>query len=246
MTERTAFAAELRRARERRGLSLDAIAEQTKVSATLYAGLERADLSRWPSGIFGRAFIRNYALAVGLDPGDTVARFSRLFGDSAEGSSPAKPIAFPRPTKVAEAANAECAPALAAVEDAPALRLVLDQARPAKTPVHTAAARRLSSGLLDISIAVTPAALVALAVGAQWFWPVVACLSMTGHLACYAAIGTTPGAWVLARFAGPQPPAGSARVERRRADADAGAVPRRRVPRHQSTRQVPHVQRVRH
>jgi hypothetical protein len=58
MSERAAFGTELRRARERRGLTLEAIAEQTKVSAGHFAGLERADLSRWPSGIFRRAFVR--------------------------------------------------------------------------------------------------------------------------------------------------------------------------------------------
>ena len=38
-----------------------------------------ACFSRWPSGIFARAFIRDYARAVGLDADDIVDEFCRLF-----------------------------------------------------------------------------------------------------------------------------------------------------------------------
>ena len=51
----------------------------TKVSADLWDGLERNDFSRWPSGIFARAFIRDYARAVGLDSDEVVDEFCRLF-----------------------------------------------------------------------------------------------------------------------------------------------------------------------
>ena len=37
--------------------------------------LERGDLSRLPGGIFSRAFVRSYALAVGLDPEQAVVEF---------------------------------------------------------------------------------------------------------------------------------------------------------------------------
>jgi transcriptional regulator with XRE-family HTH domain len=80
--EQAAFGAALRRERERRGLSLDLIAEQTKVSAGLLAGLERGDLTRWPAGIFRRAFVRAYAEAVGLDATDVLREFVQLFPDS--------------------------------------------------------------------------------------------------------------------------------------------------------------------
>jgi len=80
--EQVAFGAALRRERERRTLSLDAIAEQTKVSAGLLGGLERGDLTRWPAGIFRRAFVRAYAEAVGLDATEVLREFVRLFPDT--------------------------------------------------------------------------------------------------------------------------------------------------------------------
>lgn len=62
------FGARLRRERERRQIALSSIAANTKISLGLLQALERDDLSRWPSGIFRRAFIRAYAEAAGLDP----------------------------------------------------------------------------------------------------------------------------------------------------------------------------------
>jgi transcriptional regulator with XRE-family HTH domain len=82
------FGASLRRERERRVVSLDEIAEQTKVSASMLAGLERGDLSRWPTGIFRRAFVRSYAAAVGLDVEDTLAEFLRVFPEDGSRAKP--------------------------------------------------------------------------------------------------------------------------------------------------------------
>src|SRR5207247_10509654 len=61
------FGNRLRLERERRRISLASIAANTKIGLTLLQGLERDDVSRWPSGIFRRSFIRAYAEAVGLD-----------------------------------------------------------------------------------------------------------------------------------------------------------------------------------
>jgi cytoskeletal protein RodZ len=58
----------LRQAREARKLSLREIAAATKISVSTLEALERGDMSRLPGGIFGRAFVRAYALQVGLDP----------------------------------------------------------------------------------------------------------------------------------------------------------------------------------
>jgi transcriptional regulator with XRE-family HTH domain len=79
MSEREAFGPNLRRLRVQRGISLNHIAAATKVSAELWAGLERSDLSRWPTGIYARAYVRAYAVEVGADPDVTVDTFCRLF-----------------------------------------------------------------------------------------------------------------------------------------------------------------------
>jgi cytoskeletal protein RodZ len=71
----TDLGARLRRAREERGFPLKDIAARTKISVTALEALERNDLTRLPGGIFGRAFVRAYAVELGLDADHTVAEF---------------------------------------------------------------------------------------------------------------------------------------------------------------------------
>src|SRR3954462_12293711 len=86
IAERRAFGERLRRQRRHKNLSLTEIAASTKVGASHYAALERGDCSRWPGGVYNRAFIRAYAKAVGLDPDETAAEFAEYFE-----SAPAPP-----------------------------------------------------------------------------------------------------------------------------------------------------------
>jgi len=76
------FGLELRQAREGLGLSLRDIAARTKISVAALEALERSDFSRLPGGIFGRAFVRSYALEIGVDPETTVATFIALLEQS--------------------------------------------------------------------------------------------------------------------------------------------------------------------
>src|SRR5262249_59099357 len=69
------FGPRLRQERERRQISLESIAENTKISRSLLEALERDDISRWPGGIFRRSFVRAYAEAIGLDPDEVVREF---------------------------------------------------------------------------------------------------------------------------------------------------------------------------
>jgi transcriptional regulator with XRE-family HTH domain len=99
VSERRAFGDRARRQRERRGVSLEAIAEATKVPASLFAGLERGDCSRWPGGLYSRAYLRAYAEAIGLDPAEALEDFGTAFADtvlpSAQGRPPARRAAAP-------------------------------------------------------------------------------------------------------------------------------------------------------
>ena len=79
MSDRDTFGPRLRSERERRGISIETIVTVTKVGADLWLGLEKNDFSKWPSGIFARAFVRDYAKAVGLDADDVVDEFCRLY-----------------------------------------------------------------------------------------------------------------------------------------------------------------------
>jgi hypothetical protein len=82
------FCGRLRRERERRQIALSSISANTKISAGLFESLERGDVSRWPSGIYRRAFIRAYATAVGLDPEATSREFFELFPDPDQPPAP--------------------------------------------------------------------------------------------------------------------------------------------------------------
>src|SRR3954466_9948073 len=75
------FGPRLRQERERRQISLKSIAENTKISRSLLEALERDDVSRWPTGIFRRSFVRAYAKAIGLDPDEVVREFGERFPD---------------------------------------------------------------------------------------------------------------------------------------------------------------------
>jgi cytoskeleton protein RodZ len=75
----TDFGTRLREARERRGVSLRTISDATKISVGVLEALERNDVSRLPGGIFSRAFVRSYALEVGLDPEATIQEFVAQF-----------------------------------------------------------------------------------------------------------------------------------------------------------------------
>lgn len=73
------FGPRLRLEREWRGITLEELAATTKVSIDLWEAMERNDFSRWPSGVFARAFVRDYARAVGLDADAVVNEFCRYF-----------------------------------------------------------------------------------------------------------------------------------------------------------------------
>lgn len=81
----------LRQQREKREISLKAISDQTKIKLSLLEGLERDDISQWPSGIFRRAYIRSYATAIGLNPDVVVHEFFELYPEPKEPEPPPAP-----------------------------------------------------------------------------------------------------------------------------------------------------------
>jgi cytoskeletal protein RodZ len=91
-----AFGEFLRRRREKRQISLETVARATNVRAGLFAALERGDCSRWPGGIYNRGYVRGYAVAIGLDPEETVQQFCECFPDSRPPEPP--PVAPPPET----------------------------------------------------------------------------------------------------------------------------------------------------
>lgn len=81
---RLAYCEQLKEARQRRGITLAEIAKRSKVNEGLYAALERADVSRWPTGIYRRSFFREYALAIGLPVDAALSDFLQLFSEEGD------------------------------------------------------------------------------------------------------------------------------------------------------------------
>jgi cytoskeletal protein RodZ len=65
--------AQLRASREARGLSIEALAQTTRVQARILAAIERDDVAGVPPRPFGRGLVRAYAREMGLDA-DRIAR----------------------------------------------------------------------------------------------------------------------------------------------------------------------------
>jgi cytoskeleton protein RodZ len=71
------FGEYLRREREMRGVTLQEIAETTKISTRFLTALEQEHFSVLPGGIFTRSFIRAYAQYLGLDDEHVLAEYRR-------------------------------------------------------------------------------------------------------------------------------------------------------------------------
>lgn len=100
------FGIKMKLLREERGVSLRQIADATKLSVGALEALERSDISRLPGGIYSRAFVRSYAMEVGLDPEQAVRDFMVQFPhDSVTAGSPhaPQPGHMPRTTRRARA-----------------------------------------------------------------------------------------------------------------------------------------------
>lgn len=186
MTERREFAAALRHQRERRGITLDEVAEQTKINVALLAGLERAELSRWPTGIFRRAFVRSYASAIGLDPDTIVASFSRLFPESEDGI--VNVSSFDRVAPPHESLRLTLAS-----HPRPSMRIVALRAAAVVIDVLCVA----TCGAVAAALGIASFSAVALAAGAVYF--------AAGTLALEASPGWwVARRWVRTRIAGPE------------------------------------------
>jgi transcriptional regulator with XRE-family HTH domain len=185
------FGGRLRAQRERNGISLDAIARNTKISITLFEGLERNDASRWPTGIFRRAFIRSYANAIGLDPEATVKEFLER---------------FPDPSGAVAGAVADTNAICATGDDPPltgaaGLRLTL-----ADEPVPLSRRRlnallgrwqRASAAVYDVAVVIAVATAVFAVAGL--FWRPLTVVTVCYYFGGVLALGNSPGVWLAAR-----------------------------------------------
>jgi transcriptional regulator with XRE-family HTH domain len=184
--------ARLRRERERRQIPLASIAENSKISVSLFEELERDAPSHWPSGIFRRAFIRAYANAIGLDAEEITKEFLARFPDP---NDPDTALAIPPD------------PAVAPPPVTSTLRLTL--AAEGTSFTHEALLRsareRLAAIACDLAVVLTIGLVMYAAVGTLWL-PL--CLALVGYYAGGVLIlGNTPGVCLCAPRRRRTPPA---------------------------------------
>ncbi len=87
------FSDDLRQQRERLGVSLETIAEVTRIAPRHLFALEAGNIDQLPSGVFRHGILRNYLSVLGLDPAPWIERF-----DAEQQPTTADPNHSPIPT----------------------------------------------------------------------------------------------------------------------------------------------------
>jgi cytoskeleton protein RodZ len=82
------FGEKLRRERELRAVTLDEIAEATKIGSRSLKALEDEQFDILPGGIFNKGFVRAYAKYLGIDEEQAVADYMAAIGESAAKPGP--------------------------------------------------------------------------------------------------------------------------------------------------------------
>jgi transcriptional regulator with XRE-family HTH domain len=179
----------LRAERERRRITLESIAANTKISVGLLRGLERDDVSRWPGGIFRRAFVRSYAEAIGLDGDEIVAEFLERFPDADLGSTSGNAAAAAAPNGGAITAPKGHEPNLRLTLDATWSPFVGGQ-------VLTRVRERAAAAAVDVGLMLALAVIMFMIVGE--FWAPLGITMLCYYVVSIMSLGNTPGVCLLA------------------------------------------------
>ena len=80
--------------RQKKGISLEQIAEITKISIRFLRAIEDEEFDKLPGGIFNTSYLRQYAAAIGLEESGLLAYYDKLMNPQAEA-----PAVAPRPER---------------------------------------------------------------------------------------------------------------------------------------------------
>lgn len=72
----------LKSRRQRQGITLEAIADQTKISLRSLQAIESGDFKKLPGGIYATNYIRQYARIIGFDEGQLLQFYYAQTGNS--------------------------------------------------------------------------------------------------------------------------------------------------------------------
>ena len=176
--ERSLFCRRLRIMRERKGITLAAIADATKIRASIFASFEHNDLRAWPQGLYRRAYFREYARLFDDRLDESCEEFNKLFTDEPEAASPSPDAP---PARAVRALDAD-------------LRLVLDAKWHGP---KTAVLRRLAAAVADVTLVAIISGVMMLASG---FGAVVTIAAVAvGYFTLGTVLfGESPASWMLA------------------------------------------------
>jgi hypothetical protein len=178
--------------RERRRITLASIAANTKIGLPLLQALERGNVSRWPSGIFRRSFIRAYAEAIGLEPDEITREFLERFPDPAE--LPWKLSAEAAP---AEASRTRTSTSRTPASDDTVLRLKLaDPATLKRGRILAGMRPRWAAVAWDVGVLMAIGVMFFIAFNRFWMPLAIAMLGYYG--ASILLLGNTPGVSLFA------------------------------------------------
>ena len=76
--------------RRNRGISLEQIAESTKISVRSLQAIERGEFRKLPGGIYNTSYIRQYARAIDYDESAILAEYHRAMGTETVVATPPK------------------------------------------------------------------------------------------------------------------------------------------------------------
>ena len=77
--------------RRNRGISLQQIAESTKISVRSLEAIERGDFRKLPGGIYTTSYLRQYARAIDYDEVNLLAAYHRCLGTPERSAPPSRP-----------------------------------------------------------------------------------------------------------------------------------------------------------
>jgi cytoskeleton protein RodZ len=76
------FGERLQREREMRGITLEEIAEATKIGTRSLRALEAEEFDKLPGGVFNKGFVRSYSRYLGIDEEQAVADYLTAFAEA--------------------------------------------------------------------------------------------------------------------------------------------------------------------
>jgi transcriptional regulator with XRE-family HTH domain len=186
MTSREAFGPNLRRLRLRAGISIEEVSNRTNVSPELWEAMEHNDFSRWPTGVAARAYVRDYATIVGIDPDETIDEFCRV---APQGDRRREPLL--------RGAAGILRHDLEWEDHLPAdVKVDRRTAQSAPKDGFDRQTLRAVASLSDLLIVTAFASVSALMLHAN-FWTTVGVVALVYHAVSTALLGSAPAAWII-------------------------------------------------